>query len=68
MVDTGAVNCPVLCLVGADDRIVSVQTARTTAEPYRNATFWELQGHGHMLVLEPGADTIARRIAEWIPG
>ncbi|MEX1060088.1 MAG: alpha/beta fold hydrolase, partial [Methyloceanibacter sp.] len=40
MVDTCAVNCPVLCLVGADDRIVSVQTARTTAEPYRNATFW----------------------------
>jgi pimeloyl-ACP methyl ester carboxylesterase len=68
VVDTNAVSCPVLCLVGADDRIVSPQTARATAEPYRNATFWELQGHGHMLVLEPGADTIARRIAEWIPG
>jgi len=67
MVDTSAVNCPVLCLVGADDKIVSPQTARATAEPYRNATFWELAGHGHMLVLEPGAETIARRIAEWIP-
>jgi non-heme chloroperoxidase len=68
VVDTNAVICPVLCLVGADDRIVSPQTARATAEPYRNAKFCELQGHGHMLVLEPGADTIARRIAEWIPG
>jgi hypothetical protein len=27
-----------------------------------------LHGHGHMLVLEPGAEDIARRIAGWIPG
>jgi pimeloyl-ACP methyl ester carboxylesterase len=67
MVDTGAVTCPVLCLVGADDKIVSPQTARETAKSYRDATFWELDGHGHMLVLEPGAKEIARRIADWIP-
>lgn len=66
-VDTNAVTCPVLCLVGADDLIVSPQTARDTAAPYRDATFWQLDGHGHMLVLEPGADDIARRIADWIP-
>jgi pimeloyl-ACP methyl ester carboxylesterase len=66
MVDTGAVTCPVLCLVGADDKIVSPQTARETVKAYRGAAFWELDGHGHMLVLEPGADDIARRIAEWL--
>jgi pimeloyl-ACP methyl ester carboxylesterase len=66
-VDIDRVRCPVLVLSGTDDRIVSLATARATAEPYRNATFWELQGHGHMLVLEPGADAIARRIADWIP-
>lgn len=66
-VDTDAVTCPVLCLVGAEDRIVSPQTALATAESYRNAAFWELEGHGHMLVLEPGAEDIARRIADWIP-
>jgi pimeloyl-ACP methyl ester carboxylesterase len=66
-VDTAAVICPVLCLVGGDDKIVSPQTARETARPYRDATFWELDDHGHMLVLEPGADQIARRIADWIP-
>ena len=66
-VDTDAVTCPVLCLVGADDKIVSPQTARETVKPYRDATFWELEGHGHMLVLEPGAEDIARRIADWIP-
>jgi non-heme chloroperoxidase len=67
LVDTDAVRCPVLCLVGADDKIVSPQTARATAAGYPGATFWELEGHGHMLVLEPGADDIARRIADWIP-
>jgi pimeloyl-ACP methyl ester carboxylesterase len=67
-VDTAAVTCPVLCLVGSDDKIASPQTARETARPYRDATFWELDGDGHMLVLEPGADQIARRIAAWIPG
>jgi non-heme chloroperoxidase len=67
-VDTVAVKCPVLCLVGAEDRIVSPQTARATADGYLDAAFWELQGHGHMLVLEPGAEKIARRIADWIGG
>jgi non-heme chloroperoxidase len=67
LVDTGAVTCPVLCLVGADDKIVSPQTARETARADRDAAFWELDDHGHMLALEPGADRIARRIAEWFP-
>jgi pimeloyl-ACP methyl ester carboxylesterase len=66
-VDTGAVNCPVLCMIGADDKIVSPQTARETAAGYPGATFWQLDGHGHMLVLEPGAEEIARRVADWIP-
>jgi pimeloyl-ACP methyl ester carboxylesterase len=66
-VDTDAVICPVLCLVGSDDKIVSPQTARETARPYRNVTFWEIDAHGHMLVLEPGAEDVARRIADWIP-
>ena len=68
MVDTAAVHCKVLCLVGADDRIVSPATARATASAYPGAAFWELPGHGHMLVLEPGAADIARRIADWISG
>jgi non-heme chloroperoxidase len=67
-VDTEAVTCPVLCLAGSDDKLVSVATARATAAGYPGATFSELDGHGHMLMLEPGAETIARRIADWIPG
>jgi pimeloyl-ACP methyl ester carboxylesterase len=65
-VDTVAVRCPVLCLSGTDDRIVSLATARETAAGYPGAAFWEFDGHGHMLLVEPGGDVIARRIADWI--
>ena len=68
VVDTDAVKCPVLCVAGADDALISPATARATAEAYPGADLWELSGHGHMLVLEPGAEKIARRIAQWIPG
>ena len=67
VVDTKSIACPVLCLAGADDRLVSVATARATADAYPGATFLVLEGHGHMLVLEPGAARVARRIADWIP-
>jgi non-heme chloroperoxidase len=65
-VDTGAVRCPVLCLSGADDNIVSLQSAHATASAYSQAEFWELEGHAHMLLLEPGAERIANRIADWL--
>ena len=65
-VDTGAIRCPVLCASGKDDRIVSIETARATASAYEDAPFWEIEGHAHMLLLEPGADKIAGRIADWI--
>ena len=68
VVATEKVNCPVLCLSGADDKMVSLLTARATAAAYRGAPFWELQGHGHMLLVEPGADEIAERIAALDPG
>jgi non-heme chloroperoxidase len=67
IVDTSKVRCPVLCLSGSDDRIVSLATARATADGFKDVTFWELEGYGHMLLIEPGAEKIARRIAEWIP-
>ena len=66
-VDTAPITWPVLCVEGADDKLVSPATARATADGYPGATFWELQGHGHMLVPEPGADEVARRIAAWLP-
>ena len=70
-VDTEAIRCPVLCVRGGDDRVVSRGTARATAAAYRGAALWEPRDHGHMLLVEPGAATIARRIARWagrLPG
>lgn len=65
-VDADAVSCPVLCISGADDNLISLATARETAAPYRDATFWAEAGRGHMLPVEPGAADLARRIAAWI--
>jgi non-heme chloroperoxidase len=66
IVDTGAVGCPVLCLSGAQDNIVSLETAKETASVYPQAEFWELKDHAHMLLIEPGAEKIAARIADWL--
>jgi non-heme chloroperoxidase len=66
VVETDAVRCPVLCLSGTDDRIVSLQTARATARAYPQAERWELEDHAHMLLLEPGAEEIANRIVDWL--
>ena len=66
-VETEAVACPVLVISGIDDNLVSLATARATASGYKQAAFWEEPGHGHMLSVEPGAERIAARIADWIP-
>jgi pimeloyl-ACP methyl ester carboxylesterase len=66
IVDTGAVHCPLLCLSGAQDNIVSLQTAKETASAYKQAELWELKDHAHMLLIEPGAEKIAARIADWL--
>ena len=56
-----------LCVSGTDDRLISLATARAATEGFPGATFWEADGHAHMLLLEPGAEALARRIAAWIP-
>jgi non-heme chloroperoxidase len=64
-VDVGAIRCPVLCVSGTEDRVVSLATARATAAGLGSALLWEESEHGHMLPVEPGADEVARRMAEW---
>jgi pimeloyl-ACP methyl ester carboxylesterase len=64
-VDVAAIRCPVLCVAGSDDKVVSLATAQATAAAFAQATFLPLAGHGHMLLAEPGAEGIARLIAEW---
>ena len=66
LVDTDKVRCPVLCLAGAQDHIVSLESMKTTAAAYPQAEFWELKDNAHMLLVEPGANGIAGRIADWL--
>jgi pimeloyl-ACP methyl ester carboxylesterase len=65
-VDTAAIDCPVLCVGGRDDRLISSAVARATVAPIKGASHWELEEHAHMLPLEPGAEELAERIVGWL--
>lgn len=66
-VDAARVHCPVLVLAGADDRITPPSVVRKVARKYkRTSTYRELPGRGHWLVGEPGWETIAEQIADWL--
>lgn len=65
-VDTARVGCPVLTLSGSDDNVVPVATAKATADSYPGSPFWVMDGHGHMLLVEEGAEETAGRIADWL--
>jgi len=61
------VSCPVLCLVGSDDKINPPSTVARIAQRYRGG-FETLQGHSHWLIGEPGYDKIAARTLAWLRG
>lgn len=65
-VDVDRIRCPVLCISGSDDRLISPETARMTAKGLADASFWEAPDCGHMLLVEPGAEEIAHRIVDWL--
>lgn len=59
--------CPVLCLVGADDKINPPSTvSRIAARYHGRAVFEELKGHSHWLIGEKGCETIAARAIGWL--
>ena len=59
------VTCPVLCLVGSDDKINPPSTVARIAARYQGrARLEELKGHSHWLIGEPGWEKIAARAAE----
>jgi len=60
------VTCPVLCVVGAKDRVNPPGTVRLIARRYRDlATFEEIPNHSHWLIGEPGWEKIAARVLEF---
>jgi pimeloyl-ACP methyl ester carboxylesterase len=64
-VDERLVNCPVLVISGAEDRITPAPVGRSVAAKY-HAEYHVLPGHAHWVVGEPGWETIAELIADWL--
>lgn len=67
MVDRRALTCPILCLAGGRDRIVSPATVRRLARRYHGRARYELlPDHGHWLPGEPGSERIAAGSLAWL--
>lgn len=66
-VDAEAVDCPMLVVAGTEDRITPTSVVRQIARRY-NASYREFAGHAHWLVAEPGWETIAGAVADWMDG
>jgi pimeloyl-ACP methyl ester carboxylesterase len=61
------VTCPVLCLVGSDDKINPPSTVSRIAIRYRGRSrFEEIKGHSHWLIGEPGWENLAARSLAWL--
>lgn len=66
-VDPRAVACPILCLVGARDRINPPATVRRLARRYGGrARYEELPNHSHWLIGEPGWERTAAGSLDWL--
>jgi len=64
-IDEAKVRCPVLCVGGDDDHFIPLRTVQRTAAKYRS-TLHIARGHGHLLMQEPGWESVAEAIATWI--
>jgi pimeloyl-ACP methyl ester carboxylesterase len=61
------VRCPVLCVSGGKDRIVSQRVARRIAAHYR-ADHRVLPDRGHWLLARAGIERVAQTVLEWLDG
>jgi non-heme chloroperoxidase len=66
-VDDRKLTCPLLVLVGSEDRINPPSTVQRVAGLYRElATFEKVPGMSHWLVGEPGWEKVADRAIAWL--
>jgi pimeloyl-ACP methyl ester carboxylesterase len=66
-VDSRKLACPLLVLVGSEDRINPPGTVERVAALYRQlATYEKLPGMSHWLVGEPGWEKVADRALAWL--
>jgi len=64
-IDENKVRCPMLCVGGDDDHFIPLRTVRRIAAKYRSPLH-VAPGHGHLLMQEPGWESVADAIAAWI--
>jgi pimeloyl-ACP methyl ester carboxylesterase len=64
-VDRSRVNCPVLCLRGIEDRIISSRLVRLAARQ-TGACLEEIPNLGHWVMGGPGWEVVTRRIVDWL--
>ncbi|WP_225729430.1 MULTISPECIES: alpha/beta hydrolase [unclassified Nocardia] len=65
-VDAAAVHCPILSVSAADDRLIWPHIGETIATRYHGQHL-RIQGAGHYaLVGEPGWETVATQLIDWI--
>jgi pimeloyl-ACP methyl ester carboxylesterase len=66
-VDAQAVDCPLLVIAGAEDRITPAKVVQKVARKYgERATLKVFPHHAHWLVEEPGWQDVAHDIADWL--
>jgi pimeloyl-ACP methyl ester carboxylesterase len=61
------VRCPVLCVSGGEDRIISRRVARSVATHY-GADHQVLRDRGHWLLARAGLESVVRPMLEWLRG
>jgi pimeloyl-ACP methyl ester carboxylesterase len=64
-VDVERVRCPLLVIVAADDRFIPRAIGERIAKRY-GASLEVFEGHGHMIVIEPGWQDVADVADRWI--
>ena len=66
-VDFDHITCPVLVVSGTEDRAVNPETCKALAKRYGDrGRFLPAEGHAHFLFLEPGWETVAAQIDDWL--
>ena len=64
-VDERKVRCPMLGVVGLDDRFIVPRVMRSIARKY-DMRLVELPGYAHFIITEPGWEKPAGTIADWL--
>jgi len=68
-VDESKVICPVLTIVGGQDRLTPPAIARKIHDKYKVvSTYQEFARHSHFIIAEPDWEEVAKSIETWITG